>query len=78
MLTNSDRTILYGTMAFIAYQLWKSRQGMAGGSGAGCVAPSGPVSTGSSLVAPLWVQQLSSTQGINYFTPQCGMWGRCS
>ena len=77
MLTNSDRTVLYGVMAFIAYQVWKSRQCACGqtGGAAGCVSPSGEELPGS---IPGWVQQLSKVNGVDYFTPRCGVWGRCS
>jgi len=77
VLTNSDRVLLYGTMAFIAYQLYQSRRGVAGGS-AGCAPPVSTNPNGSAMMAPGWIQQLSQVNGANFFDPQCGMWGRCS
>jgi len=75
MLTNSDRTVLYGLAAFIAYQVYKCcNQGVAGGGGCGSPAPlSGQAGT------PGWVQQLSSqlNDGEDLFTPSCGIFGRC-
>lgn len=80
MLTNSDRTLLYGAMAFIAYQLYMSRKCACGQTGgvAGCAPPSATNPNGAAMVAPGWVQQLSQVGGQNFFDPQCGIWGRCS
>lgn len=77
-LTNSDRTILYGVMAFIAYQVWQSRKCACGqsGMGSGCGIPSSPLTAGG-MTAPPWVQQLAQSQGETFFTPQCGLFGRC-
>ena len=75
MISNSDRTILYGAMAFMAWQLYLQRKCACGQGGAGssCEPPA------SNSPVPLWIQQLSAQYGgTNPFTPQCGIWGRCS
>lgn len=70
LTTNSDRAILYGVMAFIAYELYQLNHG-----GGGCAAPS-PIN--GQQTTPVWVQQLSEYEsGHDYFTPQCGIFGRC-
>lgn len=74
MLTNSDRTVLYGLGIFIAYQVYKCCNP---GSGAGSSVPlSGQVGQ---LTTPGWIQQLSEYEwDTDYFTPSGGFFGRCS
>ena len=72
-LANSDRAFMYGVMAFIAYQLYQCCHQ---GGGGGCAPLSYP---GGQYSTPGWVQQLSQVEtGEDLFTPQCGMFGRCS
>lgn len=72
MWSNTDRAVVYGALAFIAYQLYKQTPAM-GDTIAGCVPPE------SLTIVPGWVQQFSNyTVGEDYFTPRCGIFGRCA
>lgn len=73
MLTNSDRTILYGLAAFIAWQVYRCCHS---GSGADSSVPLSGQS--GQLTTPGWIQQLSEYEsGTDYFTPVGGFFGRC-
>ena len=69
-MTNTEKIVTWGLMALIAYELYRPS-----GTMAGCAAP-GPLS--SDLTAPRWIQQLAQCEyGKDFYTPQCGVFGRC-
>lgn len=77
-LSNSDRTLLYGVLGFIAYQLWQQKNCACGERASGC-APLSSNDTSVSGTAPVWIRQLSAARsGTDYFLPRCGMFGRCA
>lgn len=72
MWTNQDRVIAYGAMALIAYLLYKQNNPDVNVLAGDCRAPAG-----ASQASP-WIRQLSGENfGVDYFTPRCGMFGRC-
>lgn len=83
----TDKAILWGLLAFIAYELWKP-SGLAEvpAPSPGAVSLS-TMSPGESVASP-WMQQLSGGmtwiaedgtvhQNVDFYTPTRGMFGRC-
>jgi hypothetical protein len=73
-MTNSEKAVTWGLLAFIAWELWKPSGLQAPGPGCGPA-----TSPSSGIVVPPWVKQLSGDlMQQDVFTPTCGIFGRCS
>jgi hypothetical protein len=68
-MSDSEKAITWGLLAFIAWELYKPAPTISGGSGIDTVGDN----------IPVWVKQLSrnNSQGIDFFRRTRGLWGAC-